>query len=174
MKHRIHTVAVALALVLLAAAGTATAGDSAAKPGFRPGTWNGTGVLATTTETVADLTVRTSGTAKFTLTVSKGGRVTGKGTWTVTQIGTGSVKSTIKGVATVKFSGTATDVRFSGTQVVTTWFGDVAHSAGTTFTRGYTGRLVIKKAGSCRATGGHTFDDGTFSWKALLNGVTCR
>jgi hypothetical protein len=105
-----------------------------------------------------------------------GGKVSGKGTWTTTQIGSGSVGSKITGVASVTFSGTPTDVRYKGTEVIKTAFIDPVHTTGTTFTRHapYKGRLVIKKALSCRVTGGHTFDGGTFTWKAALKGVTCR
>lgn len=176
MKLGSHKLVATLALLLCAgAAGNASAAETVAKPGFPAGTWIGTGVLAGTTETVGDLTTRSSGTAKFTLTVSNG-KVTGKGTWRVTQIGSGSVDSRIVGTSTVTFSGTPTDVRYKGVQVITTRFVDAAHEAGTTFTRKQpiSGRLIIKKARSCLVTGGHAFDGGTFSWKASLKGVTCR
>lgn len=177
MKHGMHTLIAALALLLFtAAAGTALATESVAKPGFPAGTWTGTGVLAGTTETVGDITTRSRGTARFTLNVSKDGTVTGKGTWRVTQIGSGSVGSRIVGVSSVRFSGTPIDVRFKGTQVITTAFVDPAHTTGNTFKRKepITGHLVIKKALSCLVTGGHSFDGGTFRWKASLEGVTCR
>ncbi|HJV30275.1 MAG TPA: hypothetical protein VJ645_07130 [Gaiellaceae bacterium] len=177
MKHRIHTFVAALMLLpfAAAAAGTASAHQSVAKPGFPSGTWIGTGVLTGKTETVGDITTRTSGTAKFTLTV-KGGKVSGRGTWRTTQVGSGSVGSKIVGVASVTFSGTPIDVRFKGTEVIKTSFVDAAHTTGNVFTREapYSGRLVIKKALSCRVTGGHAFEDGTFTWKAALKGVTCR
>ena len=176
MKHKIHTLVAALALLLFAAAaGTASAHKSVAKPGFPSGTWIGTGVLTGKTETVGDITTQTSGTAKFTLIV-KGGKVSGRGTWRTTQFGSGSVGSKITGFASVTFSGTPIDVRYKGTEVIKTAFVDPAHTTGNVFTRQapYSGRLVIKKALSCRVTGGHTFEDGTFTWKAALKGVTCR
>ena len=174
MKRKTHALATMLALAAIAVAATASATQAGAKPAFPAGTWTGTGVLATETETVAGLTTRTSGSATFTLKVSKAGRVTGKGSWKVTQIGTGSVSSKITGVANVSFSGTRANVRFEGTEVVTTKFWDATLETGNTFTRKepYRGSLVIKKVGRCLVTGGHTFDGGTFGWKAKPLG--CR
>jgi hypothetical protein len=176
MKIKFPVLATMLALALVAVAATASATQAIAKPGFPAGTWLGNGTLAAKTETVAGLTTRTSGSAKFTLNVSNGGGITGKGVWTSKQIGSGSVNSSIIGVAKVTFLGTPTDVRFKGVQVITTKFQDPAHSTGTTFTKKepVRGSLVIKKAGSCLVTGGHTFDGGKFSWRAALQGVTCR
>jgi hypothetical protein len=179
MKLRIHTLIAALALLLFAAfAGTASATQSIAKPGFPPGTWIGTGQAFAETGFDGDLITSMSGTAKFTLNVSRDGKVTGKGTWTTLQTGAGSVGSKITGIAKVTFSGTPTDVRYSGSQFVTTRFVDAEHSQGTTFTRQVTGRLVIKKARSCRVTGGHTVASVgpwvKFTWTATLKGVTCR
>jgi hypothetical protein len=176
MKVKFPILATTLALVLVAVAATASATQAVAKPGFPAGTWIGNGVLAVQTETVAGLTTRTSGSAKFTLNVSKAGRISGKGVWKIKQIGSGSVNSRVTGVATVSFFGTPTDVRFKGVEVITTEFQDPAHSTGTTFTKKEPARgsLLIKKAGSCLVTGGHSFDGGTFSWRAALQGVTCR
>jgi hypothetical protein len=174
MKLRTHLLAASLSLLLLAAAaGTASA---IAKPGFPAGTWSGAGSLAGTTATAGDLTVRSSGTLTFTLRVSQDGTVGGYGKWRVTQIGSGSVGSKIVGVSSVTFSGTPIDVRYKGIQVITTRFIDQAHeNVGNTFTRKepISGRLVIKKAGSCLVTGGHTAEGGTFKWKASLQGVKC-
>src|SRR5262245_5037864 len=105
MKLRTYVVATMLPLAAIAVAATASATQAGAKPGFPAGTWRGTGALTTGMDTVGGLTTRTSGSATFTLRVSRAGRVTGKGTWKVTQIGTGSVNSKITGVADVSFSG---------------------------------------------------------------------
>jgi hypothetical protein len=178
MKLRTVMLAASLGLTLVAAAlGGASSTGAAPKPGFPPGTWLGTGVLAETTETVADLTIRTTGSAKFTLNVSRDHKVSGTGTWIRTQFGSGPVGSKITGVTKVTFSGTPTDVRFKGTQVITTRFKDAAHpdrEHSFTNEKPAAGSLVIKKATSCRVTGGHKFEAGTFSWKAALKGVTCR
>jgi hypothetical protein len=176
MKVKFPALVTTVALVLVAVAASASATQAVAKPGFPAGTWLGNGTLAAETETVAGLTTRTSGSAKFTLNVSKGGSITGKGVWTIKQIGTGSLNSRIVGVAKVTFFGTPTDVRFKGVQVVTSEFQDPTISTGHTFTKKELarGRLLIKKAGSCLVTGGHTFDGGKFSWRAALQGVTCR
>jgi hypothetical protein len=129
-----------------------------------------------TTETVADLTIRTQGSAKFTLKVSRDQKVSGTGTWIFQQFGSGPVGSKITGVSKVTFSGTPSDVRFKGTQVVTTKFQDAAHKDGNTFTseKPQTGVLVIKKANACIVSGGHRTAVGTFTWKAVPKGATCR
>jgi hypothetical protein len=180
MKLRINTLTGALALLLLAAsAGTASATQSAPLPGFQPGTWVGTGEGAAETGFDGDLITSMSVTATFTLTVSRDGKVAGSGTWRTLETGAGSVGAKITGIARVSFSGTPTDVRYAGTQVVTTGFVDAAHKKGTTFTRKVSGKLTIKKALSCRVTGGHRIAGAlgpwvVFRWKATLKGVNCR
>ena len=77
------------------------------------------------------------------LRVSKSGKVTGSGTYTVLQTGDGPVMSKITAVARITFTGTATDGRYAGKQVVTMQFGDIAHSDGNTITRDVSGKLVI-------------------------------
>jgi hypothetical protein len=179
VKLRIHTLIAALALLLFAAvAGTASATQSIAKPGFPPGTWIGSGYGEAEIALDGDLITLMSTTLKFTLNVSRDGKVAGKGTLTRLQTGSGSVGSKITGVAKVTFSGSPTHVRYSGSEVVTTKFIDAEHVQGTTFTRQVTGGLVIKKARSCLVTGGHTVAGAgpsvKFTWKASLKGVTCR
>ena len=178
MKIKRMTVATALAVAAITAALVGAASSQAGpKPGFPPGTWIGTGVMTVQTEVVADLTIRTTGSARFTLNVSRDHKISGKGTWITTQYGSGPVGSKITGVASVTFSGTPTDVRFSGSQTITTKFVDAAHpEVGATFTKkeyDKRGSLVIKKAGPCLVTGGHTFEGGKFNWKAVLKGTKC-
>jgi hypothetical protein len=179
MKPRIHTLITMLAVLVFAAfASSASATQSAPKPGFPPGTWIGSGHGDAATGFDGDLITSMSGTARFTLNVSRNGKVTGTGTWATLQTGAGSVGSKITGIAKVTFAGTPTDVRYSGNQVVRTRFVDAGRSQGTTFTRKVSGRLMIKKALSCRVTGGHTVGgfgpSVKFIWKATLKGVICR
>jgi hypothetical protein len=175
MKSSMYTLIAALSLLLFA--GSASATQSTAKPGFPPGTWIGTGQLFAETGFDGDLITSLSGSATFTLKVSRNGKVTGSGKWTTLQTGDGPVSSKITAVARVTFSGTPTAVRYAGTQVVTTRFGDAAHSQGTTFTRDVSGGLTIKKARSCRVTGGYKVaGEGPwvkFDWTASLKGVKC-
>jgi hypothetical protein len=173
MKPRTSTIAATLAL-LAAALGSASATDAAPKPGFPPGTWIGAGYGEAEIALDADLITLYSTNLNFTLDVTKDGKVTGRGTLRSLQTGSGSVGSRITGVAKLTFSGTPTQIRYSGTQVVTTKFVDAAHVQGTTFTRGISGGLVIKKARSCRVSGGHRVEGLTFAWQARLKGVTCR
>jgi hypothetical protein len=177
MKIKMLTLAIGSAIAVAAFAG-ASATQAAPKPGFPPGTWIGSGQMFAETGFDGDLIASMSGTLNFTLTVAKDGKVTGTGTVKTLETGAGSVGARISAVARVKFSGTPTTVRYSGTQVVTTRFVDAAHSQGATFTRKVSGGLVIKKARSCLVTGGHTAGgEGPwvkFTWKARLKGVTCR
>jgi len=175
MKHRIHTLVATLALLLFAvAASTASATEAAPKPGFPTGTWIGAGYGEAQLALDGDLITLYSTNLNFTLNVSKDRKVTGKGTLRSLQTGSGSVGSKITGVSKLTFSGTPTNVRYAGTQVVTTKFVDAAHVQGTTFTRRISGGLAINKARSCRVSGGHRFEGVTFTWKAALKGVTCR
>jgi hypothetical protein len=111
------------ALAAVGGAGAAGGGGTIASPGFPNGTWIGTGVISSPTETVAGLTTRSSGKLSFTLTVS-GGKVTGSGNWSYTQVGTGDIASRMVGVAPIRFSGTPTKPAFAGTMRIT---GDDAH-----------------------------------------------
>jgi hypothetical protein len=178
MKLRKIAIATTLAVaVVVAALGSASATQAAPKPGFPPGTWIGAGEMAAETGQDGDLIASMSGSMNFTLTISRDGKVSGSGTVKTLETGAGSVGAKITGTAQVKFSGTPTDVRYSGTQVVTTWFGDGVHSNGRTFTRKASGGLVIKKARSCLVSGGHTAGgEGPwvkFRWQARLKGVKC-
>jgi hypothetical protein len=165
------------ALGLLWSVGAAAAPDrvAVAKPGFPAGTWVGTGVISSPDETVAGHTTRFSGKFSFTLKVSRGS-VSGTGKWTYRQIGTGGdIESKLVGVAPITFAGTPTKPTFSGTLTVNAEFiGYGKIKTGNTFTKPLTGWLLIKKAGSCRVTGGHTNGTTTVSWKAVLKGSgTC-
>lgn len=172
MKLTIKTI---VALLLVAASAfAASAAQAAPKPGFPNGTWLGAGYGEAEIALDGDLITLHSTNLNFVLNVSKDGTITGSGTLRSLQTGSGSVGSKITGVAKLTFSGTPTNIRYAGTQVVTTKFIDAAHVDGTTFTRKITGGLVPKKALSCRVSGGHRFQGVTFTWQARLKGVTCR
>ncbi len=176
MKLRFHTLITLLLFAALAI--SASAAQSTPKPGFPAGTWIGGGYGEAEIALDGDLITLLSTNLTFTLNVSRNGRVTGEGTLRTLQTGSGSVGSRITGVANVTFSGTPINVRYSGSQVVTTKFIDAEHVQGTKFTRDISGGLAIKKARSCRVTGGHIArGDGPtvrFNWQARLKGVSCR
>jgi hypothetical protein len=178
MKLRKIALATTLAAaVVVAALGSTSVTQAAPKPGFPPGTWIGAGEMFAETGVDGDLIASMSGSMKFTLTVTRDGKLSGTGTVKTLETGAGSVGARITGTAPVKFSGTPIDVRYSGTQTVTTWFKDAVHTAGTTFTRKLSGGLVIKEARSCLVSGGHTAaGEGPwvkFRWQARLKGVKC-
>jgi hypothetical protein len=167
------TIKTFIALLLAASAIAASAAQSAPKPGFPAGTWIGGGYGEAEIALDGDLITLYSMNLSFTLSVSKNGAVTGTGTLKSLQTGSGSVGSRITGVAKLTFSGTPTSIRYAGTQVVTTKFGDAAHVQGTTFERKISGGLVPRNARSCRVSGGHRFEGVTFNWQARLKGVKC-
>jgi hypothetical protein len=166
-----------VAALVLAAAGllvAAATGRAAAKPGFPAGTWIGKGVITAPTETVGGITTVTKGTLKFSLAVSKSGKVTGKGTWKLVQIGSGDLDSRIVGVAPVTFAGAPTNVAFAGTETLTTQFSvDGRVISGKTLSRQMKGRLVIKRAFGCKVVGGHVNGETTVTWTALRKGSKC-
>src|SRR5262245_51947366 len=166
-------IAVIATAPLVAAIG-ATSSGAAPKPGFAPGTWDVTGTMRGTSTDYGQ-TIDTKGTFKFTLRVTKAGGISGTGTWQTTAIGSGAISSKITGFMRVTLSGTPTDVRYSGNQTLTMHFTDGVASSGNTVTRKKvsTGKLVIKKALSCKVTGGHTNHGVVTTWTATLKGVTC-
>ena len=162
----------AAAVTALGAA--APAGHAAAKPGFPAGTWSGKGVISGTSSEYGQRT-RTTGTATFTLKVTRGGRVSGTGRFTKKELGIGAIASKITSIATVRFGGTAIRPTYAGTQKVTTSFSDGARSGGNTVSLPFKGGLRITRAGHCRVTGAKTVDGISFKWTALLNGSgTCN
>ena len=165
----------ALVLPVGATGASAAAVDRAApKPGFPAGTWTGKGEISGSLSEYGQET-RTSGTASFTLKVGRGGQVSGSGKWVTTQVGSGALASTITGVATVRFGGTARLPTYAGTQTVTTSFSDGARRDGNTFARPFKGALRITRAGHCRVTGGHSAEGVSFKWTARLKGSgTCN
>lgn len=171
MKLTIKTL---VALLLVAASAfAASAAQSAPKPGFPSGTWIGSGYGEAEIALAGDLITLYSTNLNFTLNVSKNGTVTGTGMLKSLQTGSGSVGSKITGVAKLTFSGTPTNIRYAGTQVVTMGFVDQAHNEGRSFERKISGGLVPRKALSCRVSGGHRFQEVTFNWQARLKGVKC-
>src|SRR5262245_20992856 len=172
---KLKTLLITAAAVTLVGA-AAPAGQAAAKPGFPTGTWTGKGVIGGTSSEYGQ-TTRTTGKATFTLKVSRGGRVTGTGRWVTTQVGSGAISSTIKGIANVRFGGTAKLPTYAGTQTVTTSFSDPVRNDGTTFVakKTFRGALRITRAGHCRVVGSRTVDGVSFRWTALLKGSgTCN
>jgi len=170
-------VASALAIAALASAvstAAASAGpahDAVAKPGFPAGTWTGKGVISGSSSEYGQ-TTRTTGMATFTLKVTRGGRVSGTGSWVTREVGSGAISSTITGVAPVRFDGIATLPTYRGTQTIKTSFSDGDFRSGNTFQaeKPFKGALRITRAGHCRVTVGRTVDGVSFKWTALLNG----
>jgi hypothetical protein len=171
MKLRMLTLVATLGLLLLAAvAGGASATEAAAKPGFLPGTWNGIGTISGSLDD-GFASTRFSGKLGFHLKVKPDLTVTGSGSRVMTMKGSGPVSSSMTGIAVLKFSGNATDARFSGIENVT----------GTVTANGIPKpvringrainnlRLVISRGGKCSANGTVPMAPGvTLKWTARL------
>jgi hypothetical protein len=161
-------------LALVAAAG-ATAARDTVKPGFVPGTWNGTGKISGKTGD-GPMSEVWSGNVRFTLVVGSNRKAGGSGGWALTMKGSGPVGSTMTGSAVLRMSGAATDVRFAGTQKISGTVSDGVRTSAINFTRAVDGKLVITRAGACRVTGISPMGPGlTFTWSArLAGGGTCN
>ena len=173
MKFNTRRLLPLLAAVVLSAA-FAPVSEAEPKPAFPAGTWTGKGTISGSSSEYGQET-RTTGKARFTIKVSKGGRVTGSGKWVTTEVGSGAIASEIRSVAPVEFAGTAVRPTYSGTQTVTTSFSDGERDDGNSFTLPFSGALRIKRAGHCRVTGGQTVEGVALKWTALLEGSgTCN
>ena len=176
MKVKLLALGATVCLAALAATGgSASAAQSAAKPGFVPGKWLGTGKISGKTGD-GPMSEVWSGSVRFTLVVTPGRKADGSGTWALTMKGSGPVASTMNGSATLTMSGPATDVRYTGTQKISGTVTDGVRSTPIGFTRPLKGQLVITRAGSCRVTGTSPMGPGlTFTWTAQLAGSgTCN
>jgi hypothetical protein len=171
MKLSISTIGAAIALLLAAAAGGAGGSQAAAKPGFLPGTWTGTGTISGTSSDGVMSTTH-SGQIRFRFVVTADLSVSGTGTWNVTMKGSGSdTSTTMKGTAALKLSGAARDVRFAGKQAVQ---GSITASGVTVpikmAPRDLKGRLLITRAGKCSASGTAPMGPGvSLKWTAKLS-----
>ena len=172
---RLATITAIAAVAAASLIGSASAGQGAAKPGFVPGKWLGTGKISGKTGD-GPMSEAWSGTVRFTLVISAGFTAGGSGTWAVTMKGSGPVSSTLNGSAALKLTGAATDVRFTGTQKISGKVSDDVHSNSIAFTRPLNGRLVIARAGKCSVNGTSPIGNGlTFTWSAQLAGSgTCN
>jgi hypothetical protein len=163
------TVLVAAAAVIVGGASTAQA---TAKPGFEPGVWRGTATLFSKS-TDGPMSTTFSGKVKFTLTVKRNLAAGGTGTAVMTMNGTGPVDGKMNGKATFTFTGTGSDVRYAGSQVVSGTVSDGTISRPIGFTLKVNGRLVITKAGSCRVVGSTQGKHLNFKWTATKGTGTC-
>jgi hypothetical protein len=172
MKTRLLALCAMLGLVVV---GSASATQAAAKPGFQPGTWNGTGTISGKTGD-GPMSEVWSGKIRFTLVVGPNRKAGGSGDWALTMKGSGPVGGTMTGAAVLRMTGAATDVRFAGTQRISGTVSDGVRTSSINFTRPVNGKLVISRAGSCRVTGTSPMGPGvTFTWSALLAGSgTCN
>jgi hypothetical protein len=175
MKRIITTISGSLALLAATAICTVSATQAAAKPGFVPGTWNGNGTISGSSVD-GPMSTRFSGSMQFKLQVTGSTAVKGSGAWKLTMKGSGPVGSVMTGTANLTFSGTPTDIRYTGMQVVAGKVSDGTHTSPIRFSKKISGRLVVTRAGACRVLGGSPMSGGVkLTWTALLAGAgTCN
>jgi hypothetical protein len=173
MNRKLWTTLAALGLVALAAAvGAASAAGTAAKPGFEPGVWRGTATMSGTSVD-GPMTTTFSGKVRFTLTVKPNLAAGGSGTATLTMHGSGPVDGRMSGAASLRLTGTGTEVRYAGTEKVTGTVSDGTISRPIGFTREVGGLLVITRAGSCKVVGTTKGEGLNFKWTATKGTGTC-
>ena len=155
MNRKMLIVAAALAvLVSVAALGSASASNTAPKPGLLPGKWQGTGTISgSITDDAATTTF--SGKLGFRLNVAKNLSVTGSGSWVKEMKGRGIVSSDMTAIARLVFTGTARDVRFGYAETVDGTITANGIRSPVQFDRAPPGfvRLVISRARTCSASG---------------------
>ena len=165
----------ALALPLSAVGASAAPLDGTApKPGFPAGTWTGKGAISGSSSEYGQET-RTSGSASFTLKVTRGGRVSGTGKWVTTEDRQRRHLLDDQECRKGQLRRHRETPTYAGTQTVTTSFADGARDDGNTFELPFKGALRITRAGHCRVTGGHSAGGVSFKWTARLAGSgTCN
>jgi hypothetical protein len=152
------------------AAAAATA-DAAAKPAFRPGVWIGTGTQSGTFDLAGEASP-VHGTAKFRLVVSRSGVASGRLTLRTTMTVSKYIEGTLTGVATLRLSGTASNVRMSGSIRMSGEVTDNGTSVPFAITKPLSGRLVIGRA-TCRKVTGKTDALMPFRWSAASSSARC-
>jgi len=171
MKRLITT----LALVAATAICIVSVTQAAAKPGFVAGTWNGDGTI-NGSSVDGPMSTRFDGRMQFKLQVNGSKAVTGSGAWKLTMKGSGPVGSLMTGTANLTFSGTPTDIRYTGMQVVSGKVSDGTVTTPIRFKKAISGRLVVTRAGACRVVGGSPTSGGIkLTWTAMLaDGRICN
>ena len=177
MKLRIQ-ILTALALLLVAAvAGTASATQTAPKPGFLPGTWIGKGTIKGSVEDGPMWTTFSGGIA-FTLKVDKSFRASGSGSWKMNMLGTqdamseDAIDTSMFGTASIQLSGSAANPAFKGVMHVVGEIRAFGHKRPMKpFDQPIAKRLVITKANACKVVGSTEIQPGvTLTWTAQRRG----
>ena len=149
-------------------------GGAAPKPGFRAGTWVGSGVQKGIFSVVPDDPTPVDGTASFTLNVSKSNVASGKLTLkTSMELDYQGLKGEITGIATTTLSGTGSGIRYAGPIKLAGTLSDGTFSTPFAITKSISGRLVINRSTCSFVTGGTT-SQLQFHWRAIPKKGTPR
>lgn len=161
-------------LGLTALAIGATVGGAAPKPGFRPGTWVGSGVQKGIFSVVPGDPSPVDGTATFTVKVTKSNRVGGSLTLkTRMGIDHAGMRGTIVGVANTTLSGSGRDIRFAGEMRLSGQLTDGRITLPFALTKPVSGRLLITRS-LCTSVVGGTDSQLSFTWRAVPKPGTTR
>jgi len=158
-----------LAAVLAAGALGAAAGEvsAAARPGFAPGVWVGTGVQKGIFSVTGDDPSPVDGTVRFSLNVSRSFRATGSLVLkTRMEIDRAGLRGVLIGTATTKLTGTGSDVRFAGPLRLEGKLTDGTTTVPFTLTKAVAGRLLVTRPGCTRVVG-RTDSQLAFKWTAV-------
>lgn len=163
--------------VLGAAAALAIAvsvGGAAPQPGFRAGTWVGSGVQKGVFAVVPGDPTPVDGTAQFTLTVSKGNVASGKLILkSQMELDYMGMRGGIVAVADAKLTGTGSDIRWSGPLHMSGEISDGKLTMPFSLTKPIGGRLLISRSTCTLVTGG-TDSKLSFHWRAIPKKGTPR
>lgn len=161
----------------LAALALVPAGASAApKPGFVPGTWNGSGATKGIF-TVGGQPSTVDGSLRFKLTIAKDLKASGSMTLRSTmRTSIGDLEGTTTGSGTLRLSGTSTRVHFAGTVAMKGSLTDGVMTVPFGRPVPLSGDLVINRAG-CAKVVGRTNQNFPLKWTAQRKGgapARCR
>ncbi len=164
MRTRLPLAAAVAALALLPAGAS-----GAPKPGFAPGTWNGSG----TTKGIFTLAGQSSpvdGSVRFKLTVAK--NLAASGSMTIRSTMTtsiGELDGKMSGVGTLKLSGTGSKVHYAGTLQMKGSLTDGVMTVPFGQAMPLSGDLLITRAG-CAKVVGKTDQRFPLKWTAVRKG----
>lgn len=152
----------------------ASVGGAAAKPGFAPGTWVGTGTQKGLFSVVPGDASPVDGTAAFTLKVGSSLRASGTLTLrTRMAVDHAGLRGVVVGVATVPLAGSGSAVRFAGTMKLSGKLTDGKLTMPFALAKPFGGRFLITRAG-CLSVTGKTDSQLAFTWKAIPKPGTPR
>jgi hypothetical protein len=164
-----------LVVMAVAAAGVAASlSTAAAKPGFAPGTWVGSGTQKGVFSVVPGSVSPVDGRASFALKVSSSRRASGTLTLkTRMAVDHAGMHGVVLGSATVPLTGSGSELRYAGTMKLSGKLSDGKLTLPFALAKPFSGRFLITRA-DCLSVAGKTDSQLAFAWKAVPKPGTPR